>query len=391
MSLLADLLSKVKTQGSKRDVPPGLKQIVENSAERAAKTRRIVILSVFLFTAVISGVGSVYLFNTFIKKLAAVMSPVRQQPGNLIAVQSTVLPAPAVSAPAPAPPSPPAQVSAQPQPAPIKTDDSQKGPDSRFHGNDEKIHSTTFATSSINTLHKKKFLRRSAIYYEAQERVKQGEAPSIKAPVRSGEESAPVTEASKQISREERENLDMYLYAATNCEARKDYKQALANYTKVLGIEPGNYIVMNNVAGIMLMMGRDKEALQYARTAFNLKKDYALSLINMGIASIKLNNAAEGEGYLTSALTLDPSNRNALLNLAILHEKNGAYDKSYTSFYRLAEAGDIQGYLGLARIAEKKGKKTDAERIYREILSMNNIDPNIKKLAGERLQAIGKE
>ncbi|MCC6346314.1 MAG: tetratricopeptide repeat protein, partial [Nitrospirales bacterium] len=83
------------------------------------------------------------------------------------------------------------------------------------------------------------------------------------------------------------------------------------------------------------------------------------------------------------------SNRFALLNLALLHEKAKEYDKASRSFTRLLETGDLQGYLGMARIAEKKGQRAEALRLYREILSLNDLDTKTRKMINERLQALG--
>ncbi len=112
-------------------------------------------------------------------------------------------------------------------------------------------------------------------------------------------------------------------------------------------------------------------------------------MINIGIAYIRLNNQSEGEAYLSKALSIEPSNSYALLNLGLLYEKRGDNDKAYGYFSKLSEIGNIHGHLGIARIAEKQGRNSDAVRIYREILSMNNIDPKTRKLVNDRLLLLG--
>ncbi len=359
MSLLADLLSKVKYQGLKGEIPPNLKQMVANSTERSAVIRKVVILSVLSLTAIVTGFGTVYLFQAFLKP--AVMKPAASMP-QPVNMQGTAGPAAAAVPTA----SSPAQEPEPAKPAPEKKPLSEKKPVPVIPAKKEK----------------------------APEQRVQDKSYLISAHAADDSEAAAPKKAPEEHLAVNSEKRDMYIYSARASESRKDYQQTLSNYIKALEIDPdnpGNYIIMNNIAGIMIQMGRYSEALHYAGTALTIKKDYLPSLINMGIASIKLNNEADGERYLTRALTLEPSNRNALLNLAILHEKTLEYDKSYSGFYKLAQMGDIRGYLGLARVAEKKGKKQDAARIYREILSMNNIDPQIKKLADERLSLLGKE
>lgn len=91
------------------------------------------------------------------------------------------------------------------------------------------------------------------------------------------------------------------------------------------------------------------------------------------------------EGHLLKAISLEPSNRHAVFNIALLYEKMDEYGKAGISFERLSQLGDIQGYLGLARIAEREGRISDAIRFYREIMSMADVEPRLKRFVNERL------
>ncbi len=370
MSLLAELLSKVKNQGIKRDVPPNLKQMVENSTEKAAMRKKIIILSSLVLIAVVVGFGAVYYFEIFVKQ-EAVTGPLRRSQPNS--------PAQAVN-----PPLQPSATSSQPEQASIQA---QAAPPKAIHKRQKKVlalfrKSNKAAESDaglpLAAVNPPLTAVNPPLHPSGEGINKRDESQEVNVPLQRG------------LTTEERESRDMHLYAAKNYESRKDYKQALSNYMEALRLEPGAYIIMNNISGIMLMMGRNNEALFYARNALAHNRDYVPALINVGIASIKLNNAADGKKYLARALALDPSNKNTLLNLAILHEQTGDYEKAYSSFYKLAQSGDVQGYLGLARVEERKGNSAEAARIYRELLSMNNIDRKTRELATERIQAIGR-
>ncbi|MBI3593220.1 MAG: tetratricopeptide repeat protein [Nitrospirae bacterium] len=352
MSLLADLLSKVKFQGAKGDIPPNLKQVVSDSAEKAVTRKRIIILSVLVILAVASGFGAVYVMELYIKPFAVkktVRPPEKPLPEQTITRPS----APTVAHPL-----------SQPLHETAKTE-TKKEP--------------------LQTAKKKKEIKKEP-QPEKTYIPEDGDAETKKTP-----ESAEVIR--KELKRQpavDTANRDVYIYAAKTYESKKDYYQALSNYKKALEIDPQNYIIMNNISSVMLQLGSYENAIRYSKNALAVRKDYAPSLINLGIAHIQLNNMQEGESYLSKALSIDPSNRHAVLNLAILYERLGDYDKAYKSFYRLSETGDIQGYLGIARISEKKGKTSDAARIYREILSMKDIDPGFRKLANERLLQLGQ-
>jgi len=101
MSLLADLLSKVKYKELKGDIPPNLKQVVADSTARSATTRKVVILFSLMLIAIITGFGAVYVFQAFLKPAAVKPPASMPQPGN---IQKAAAPAPpAIQPPAPAP------------------------------------------------------------------------------------------------------------------------------------------------------------------------------------------------------------------------------------------------------------------------------------------------
>ena len=78
-----------------------------------------------------------------------------------------------------------------------------------------------------------------------------------------------------------------------------------------------------------------------------------------------------------------------LFNLGLLYEKTSNDRESIAAFQKLADMKDTGGHLGMARILEKQGNHVEAEKKYKEILSIDNIDPATRQLANERLQAIG--
>ncbi|MFN3479868.1 MAG: tetratricopeptide repeat protein, partial [Thermodesulfovibrionales bacterium] len=81
--------------------------------------------------------------------------------------------------------------------------------------------------------------------------------------------------------------------------------------------------------------------------------DYVPGLINMGIVLAKLGDVREAESYLLQSLTLEPDNRHAIFNIALLYEKEGNYEKAREYYLRLKQLGDARGVLGLDRIGAK--------------------------------------
>jgi tetratricopeptide (TPR) repeat protein len=182
---------------------------------------------------------------------------------------------------------------------------------------------------------------------------------------------------------------DVALYTARTYEQNNNYGQAIMHYRKALEKDPGNYLIMNNLANVLIKTGSFKESIQYSMDALTVQKNYVPSLVNLGVANIQLGNMAEGEMYLLKARSIEPSNKTMLFNLGLLYENTSNYRESLAVFQRLADMKDTGGHLGVARILEKQGNRVEAEKKYKEILPMDNIDPAVRQLANERLQTIG--
>lgn len=347
MSLLADLLSKIKPRSYQEgDVPPGLKRAVSDSSHKEMLRRRIVILSSLLILAIVAGVVTVYVMDIFLNKPSVIKQAGRHE--QVAQVVKPEIKTETEKAQAPAQKSEPAvsqKVTVEPMPEQKK-------------GVQKKPASAKGIKKAITS-------------------------PLRAVGLKDSQKAEPDTHEAPPAQNDSQR--DMYIYTARTFESRKDYAQALFNYKKALESDPNNYIIMSNISSALLYLESYEEAIRYAMNALNIKKDYVPSLINLGIASIHLNNLSEGESYLLKALSIEPANRHVLFNTGLLFEKRQDFDKANEYFLRLSEKDDINGYLGAARIAEKQGRASDAVRIYKEIFSMNNVSLDIRKLANDRV------
>ncbi|BCB97117.1 hypothetical protein JZK55_20390 [Dissulfurispira thermophila] len=353
MSLLADLLSKVKYTGHKADVPPNLKNVVSTSIEKQAIKKRILMFSVFILLAIATGVGTIYFVELYTKP-----------PAKIVKSHETI---------------------ARNQLIEVREETKEK--EINVSRTIDNTQHTTLNARSPKPKPTKEIQQQKEIPKPKTEekKIAEGQMPEPKA-----EDVQKDTEKKLAITQEPQpkqqdSQRDVYLYMARTYESKKDYYQALLNYKKALEIDANNYIIMSNISSVLIHLESFEEAITYAKNAIAIKRDFVPSLINIGIAYIRLDNSSEGEAYLLKALSIEPSNKYALLNLGLLYEKKGDNEKAYAYFSKLSEIGNIQGHLGIARIAEKQGKKSDAVRIYREILSMNNIDTKTRKLVNDRL------
>jgi Flp pilus assembly protein TadD len=348
MSLIADLLSKIKHRKEKGDIPPGLKKIVSDAADKNATRRRIVIYSLFLAGAVIAGFAVVYFVESYGKQFVISRSSVADR-------------------------------------MPVKTTDIKKDEEPGLPTvNEKNAPGTMKTTAASEEIRQKGFPEKSA--------APAVDASANKVPV------APKRIKPSGIDRREAEQhagkdlseRDVYLYAASSFENNKDFNQALSYYKKALENNPNNAVIINNISGMYLNLGSYAEAIAYARKALDLRNNYVPALLNLATGNIRLGNLKEGERYLFTALSIEPSNRLALFNCALLNEQRGEYGKALDYFSKLSTLKDMQGIFGTARILEKQGNLPEAMRTYREILSMDTITEEATRLAHERLTVLGR-
>ena len=368
MSLLADLLSNIKYRGENRDVPPGLKRIVSDSTDKDAVRKKIVISALLAVLAIAGGVAAVYVSEIYLKPSVKVTAsqPIRVGSGtgdSVPKIESTEKVAQQKQFPASIPVPPPASERTESQHPRIDREPKASG-----------------ARQETELMRKQK----------SDIKVQQPVANVLQRESEVLPEIARIAEAKREEFKISKGDRDLYLYTARTHESRKEYQQAFHNYSKALEVDSGNYIILNNISSILLHMRNPEEAIKYSKNALAIRKDYVPSLVNLGISYIMTGKLAEGEGYLAKALSIEPLNSNAMLNIGLLFEKRGDYDKAYGYFFRLSEMGDIQGHLGIARVLEKQGNRANAARVYRDIISINGVAPDIKKLANERLLQLGQ-
>ncbi len=338
MSILANLLKKAETNQAKADIPPGLLQSVRSPSGSDGRLKKYLLFAgIGVAALAMGGLLAWYLAN---------------RPVPRPALQPEVVQQPVTAAPAPVQPQVSSAVAA---PAPAQP---------------------VAATKPVTTPPKK---QTAAVRKPATgTAVKQAAATP----------PAPKTAPEKKPAVKDKATIDALLFAARSAEARRDYTTALKQYQAALEADPHNYRIMNNLAGAMLHLGMDDQALTVANRALAIKPDYPSALVNAGIALGKTGHDRSARELFSRALTLDPANRSALYSLALAQERAGLLDEAFASYRRLADAGSAQGLLGQGRVSERKGDPAAAARYYRELLAQNSSSQRPKDEARERLRAL---
>ena len=351
MSLLADLLSKLQQPQTKREVPPNLRSIVQAAASRSAARRKIIVLAGPVLLFVLAGIIAVYFINSITDT-----SDIDVNRPQLITNADVPSALPDV---------------------PVKV---MKGTEAEQSG---QARETVPARPAKKTMPAKK--KQPEVIVPDSVEVMSGTKENADKPVLQAVEE---TKAMDPAAR------DALLYKAGEFEMIQDYSSALGTYRKVLKTDSNNVMVLNSIAYIYLKLGLVQESIQYAHMAEKRNADYIPALINLGIAYAKSGNVTAAENYLERAFTLEPDNKNAIFNLALLNETKQNYSSAARHFTKLMKLGDTAGSLGLARIYEKQGRTMEALTLYKKASSLEHLDQQEKMQIRRRilvLQNKGKE
>lgn len=357
MSLLADLLSKVKRQHSSKEIPPNLKKIVSASVRQSALKRKIILFSVFSLAAVISGVLIVYYLQLFATKL---------KEGNVAVYKHR----------------PPAEGKKEGNQA-------EETPAFKQGGSFTKLPEVIKVQEASNKQGNmpEAVPEGSKAISETREKRDAGINKQIETITQEDiKTTIPLPIEEKGLNKDKnRQEIDAYLYSAMDYENKGDYSSALSSYKKALDLDKQNFAIMNSIAYALLRLGVHDESIKYASMAVNTKGDYIPALVNLGIAYAKTGNISEAETHLLKALSAEPYNKSAVLNLAVLSEKKGDYIKSSELFLRLMHLGDISGSLGLARVYEKQDRNSEALKIYNDLSANTFLDAETRQMVRQKI------
>ncbi|MBA4416502.1 MAG: hypothetical protein C0392_01120 [Syntrophus sp. (in: bacteria)] len=354
MSLLNELLSKVthdKHDKKESGVPPTLVQAVTDSGNKKVARRKFAVIGMIGIVIILAGFGIIY----YIEALSGPQLTTKAAQGS-VNIQAKA-PLRELNPPQPV------------QPAEVKPIEPIEPIEPKDKGGEEPKKAVSSLPASKTQVHVK-----NEYVPSRNTAAKNDNTLSVKAP-----------KARTDQSRQER---DSFLYTAKSYEALGDNSQALDYYKKALEMDGRNYVIMNNIARIMISAGNFAEAMKYSGEALVIKKDHVPSLVNLGISYLKSGRITEGKNTLLKALTLEPSNNYVLLNLAIFFEKEKDFNEAQKLYGKLKELDNIQGNLGIARLAEKSGKGEEAKRIYRDMLTKGGIDIKTRNLVMDRLAVL---
>ncbi|MBS9530880.1 tetratricopeptide repeat protein [Wolbachia endosymbiont of Rhagoletis cerasi] len=113
--------------------------------------------------------------------------------------------------------------------------------------------------------------------------------------------------------------------------ANKEYKKAVEIYTRLLKEHPSNPYILKNFLTIISQYDPDL-ALSEMLKLYDIHKNYAPLLANLGMIYMKKEDYVKGKEYMITAISLDENNIFYTYNLAVILDKLSDFQNA-TIFY----------------------------------------------------------
>jgi len=173
-----------------------------------------------------------------------------------------------------------------------------------------------------------------------------------------------------------------YLNIANNYLDKGLYTQSLEYYKKAYNLKK-NQKVLKNIILLQILIGNTGDLNRYISQLD--KKSY---IADIAIILIKSGQLKKAEKYL-SGLTGEPSPY-LLYAYGILREKQGKYQQAQAYYKKAYQLNPYDQYItyAYARILEINGFSKKAADVYIRLLSLENVDTKIKRIATKRLKML---
>ncbi len=102
-------------------------------------------------------------------------------------------------------------------------------------------------------------------------------------------------------------------------QSKRDFDRAIADFTRVLGVNPNDDTALNNRAAVHMQRGDWDHAITDLTEALRLHPDYAIARKNRGDSRLNKGMYAEAVDDYNHALQVDPEDTEALKSRGALH------------------------------------------------------------------------
>ena len=162
-------------------------------------------------------------------------------------------------------------------------------------------------------------------------------------------------------------------------EKKENYENSVKLYEKAFEKWPKNEKLANRISSLYLTRLKDNnKAIHFAKKSLEIKSDNQEAYLNAGIASANLRENENAKSYFREGLLTNAPSKELLISYAVFSEETKDYKTALNLLdqHNKIYGDNLNSLIARARIHDKKGDKTDADRIYKKILASGNNVPN---------------
>lgn len=170
--------------------------------------------------------------------------------------------------------------------------------------------------------------------------------------------------------------LAEHLSQGVACFNQQNFAEAETHFRMCLEANPQDADVLNYLAGSVVRLGKNEEAVELAKKAISIRGEESIFHNTLGIAYLCLNNIDAAYEVLSKAVQLSPYNYEALFNFGrVLFDKMQYADAARYLEMAFQIRPDMTGFLKfLADSYRGLGRFKDAEETYRKYFETNPAD-----------------
>lgn len=172
-------------------------------------------------------------------------------------------------------------------------------------------------------------------------------------------------------------------------EKAEDYEKAVVLYEKALEKWPKNIHLANKISSIYLVtLHQNAKAMYFAQHALNFDRNNQVALLNAAIASANMQDSVQADQYFSRSVQARKPLKESLLNYASFKEERKSYNNalSLLSKHDQLYGKNLDSMIAAARISDKMGNASQANKLYRAILTSGfRVPPDLEKYIQGRI------
>lgn len=171
---------------------------------------------------------------------------------------------------------------------------------------------------------------------------------------------------------------------------RGQVAEAEAAYRRALAIRE-DALTYNNLGNFYAAIGRFERAASAYQKAVAMRPDDVAAWMNKGLAAMRAGRVTDAHAAFERAAVLTPDNAEIFFNLGVAREamgRPGVAASAYTRAIAL-RPGWAEAHFNLGKAHRDNGDKTAAIRAYQHFLKLWRGDPQVARLAREKIKMLG--